>query len=476
MYFDQRGNARACCQNSGTLLGSVTNSSIREAWENASANRLRTALESDDYSEGCGFCGWQLAEGNEAILFARDYDRLVPENARPRWPRRMEFALSNTCNLQCVMCNGEWSSAIRGQREGLAPLPKVYGERFFEELVEFLPHLDHAQFAGGEPFLGAEALRVMEMLCDLEQPPKTTIITNGTQLTPRVRRILERLQPRLMVSIDGATPETYDAIRVGSHLPDVLDNLDEFVATLGPDQVMITTCLMSDNWHEFHDVLALAEVRGLDVGVNVVRMPAKHSPYRVSSDKLTAIVNAMKATEVVLTGPRLQAWEGHLAALAHRAKVTAAGEPSRQLPGVALEPGPTSRWAWLPFPEHNTEPGPEAPPSDDRPEARLGVDLAGRVSIERLDQGFLVDVADLDGQSVAELTDRMTSVFGDPKEWELLPRLIPEDNDRLAQHIPGGNLASHEIVQLARRDEAGRLTGCEVIIRAARARTERQWD
>ncbi|MBS1838731.1 MAG: SPASM domain-containing protein, partial [Actinobacteria bacterium] len=155
MYFDQFGRVRACCQNSDGLLGDVTRQSVREIWESAQAGRLREALAVRDLSVGCGFCAWQAEEVGYSE-FARGFDDLDPASIAPRWPLRMEFSMTNSCNLQCVMCNGDLSSSIRAHREHRAPLPEVYGERFFEELAEFLPHLVEARFLGGEPFLGRE--------------------------------------------------------------------------------------------------------------------------------------------------------------------------------------------------------------------------------------------------------------------------------------------------------------------------------
>ena len=81
------------------------------------------------------------------------------------WPKHIEFALSNTCNLQCVQCSGELSSAIRAQREHRPPLRSPYGDAFFDEIQEFLPaprggHLHRRRavpHAGGPSGLGPAA-------------------------------------------------------------------------------------------------------------------------------------------------------------------------------------------------------------------------------------------------------------------------------------------------------------------------------
>ena len=318
MYFDQLGKVRACCQNTGVYLGDVTTQTLQEIWNSADAERMRGALENNDLTEGCDFCAWQLAEGNDEIFFGHSFDHLEPESRRPKWPSQMEFSLTNTCNLQCAMCNGDWSSTIRAKREGREPLKSSYSDRFYEQLAEFLPHLRYARFLGGEPFLGAEPMRVMEMLAALETPPTVNITTNGTIYTKRVRDVIDRLRPEIVVSIDAASTDTYDSIRVGAHLPNVLANLDRFISAVGNSKVSIAHCLMTSNWHEFADLLVLAEERDLAVGVNVVRFPAEYSLYQLQAGRLRAIVDELDRTDVALTGARAAAWRSQRAALRHR--------------------------------------------------------------------------------------------------------------------------------------------------------------
>lgn len=190
LWFDPHGKVRACCQNSEFPLGDVRHQTIREIWDGQVAERLRGALRADDFSLGCQFCDWQVHERDPSTIFARNFDEHPVPTTQPRWPVKMEFSLTNACNLQCTMCSGEFSSAIRAHREHLPPLPTVYGDAFFGELAEFLPHLQKANFLGGEPFLGREPLRVLDLMADLELDTVVAITTNGTQWSPRVERDL----------------------------------------------------------------------------------------------------------------------------------------------------------------------------------------------------------------------------------------------------------------------------------------------
>lgn len=323
MYFDQFGNVRACCQNTEALLGSITRQSIREIWESASTRRIRSALRANDYSEGCGFCQWQVDQGDDQIVFARIFDEHPVDDEDPEWPVQMEFSMTNSCNLQCIMCNGDWSSSIRTHREHRAPLPDVYGDAFFEELAEFLPHLRKTNFLGGEPFLGKEPLRVLGMLAELEHPPDVAVTTNGTQWSPRIEEICERLPISFVVSLDGITEETYESIRVGADFDRVMANLDRFSSYSRRHGTMVSLahCLMQPNWREFSRLLRFAEDRGFAVGMNEVLFPVELSLFQLPPVELREVVEAMERDDggIAASLDRLRpVWDGQLAALRHR--------------------------------------------------------------------------------------------------------------------------------------------------------------
>lgn len=319
MYFDQFGQVKPCCQGVGGL-GHVTRQSLREIWDSARANRLREALAQRALPPGCGFCAWQ-AEKVGCSEFARGFDDQDPESLSPLWPVMMEFSMTNACNLQCVMCNGDLSSSIRAHREHRAPLPEVYGERFFEELEEFLPHLVEARFLGGEPLMGREPLRVLDMLAGLERPPRVTITTNGTQWSPRIASICERVPIHFVVSLDGITKETYESIRLGADFDVVMDNLRRFrdYARKHGTGVSLAHCLMRPNYHEFADLLVFAEEHGFDdVGVNTVLFPGHLSLFQMESAALEAVVDHLDRDGALRAGRLtrlLPVWDQQLDAL-----------------------------------------------------------------------------------------------------------------------------------------------------------------
>lgn len=293
LYFDQHGDVRACCHNLTAVLGNIALHSIREIWDGSRARDLRAALRERDLSHGCTVCEWQSRDGDHDGSFSRSYDGFPVQTAAPAWPTQMEFAISNNCNLQCVMCTGWNSSAIRAHREHLPPIDNPYGEEFFEHVAEFLPHLERVIMLGGEPFLSNRFMRLLEMIAELEHPPRVTVITNGTQWSDRVQRICERVPIDFQLSLDAATATTFEAIRIGADFDRVMTNLTNFTsyARRHGTTVGLAFCLMPDNAHEFIDVLELAEAHELDfVSVNDVKFPPKHSPYHLPAPDLAALI------------------------------------------------------------------------------------------------------------------------------------------------------------------------------------------
>ena len=116
-------------------LGRIGEQRLTELWGGPRARVLREALARDDLSVGCASCRWHLEHGR-TDPDAAVYDRYPLGSSDPAGPVAMTFALSNRCNLACVMCTPELSSTLR-HRAGLAPLRSPYDDEFFDDLVEF---------------------------------------------------------------------------------------------------------------------------------------------------------------------------------------------------------------------------------------------------------------------------------------------------------------------------------------------------
>lgn len=331
MYLDQHGSVRACCQNTEHPLGNVTEMRLRDIWDGEQGRILRDAMLAQDLDHGCAFCKWQVAEGNDELVFARTFDHLQAESTAPRWPKQLELSMSNACNLQCVMCNGDWSSSIRANREGRPPLPQVYDEQFFDDLRPFLEHIEVVKILGGEPFLGKESLRVMEMLVEMGSTAEVHVTTNGTQWSPRVERILEKLPMVIIVSLDGVEKQSYESIRIGADLDVVLGHIERFrtYAQKHGTAVNLAHCLMTSNWRQFPDFLRYAEERQLRTYVNTVTYPNSLSLFHMPPARLREIVDFYRSVDAELSSElklNRSLWKSQLQRLEHRLDGLSGGE------------------------------------------------------------------------------------------------------------------------------------------------------
>jgi radical SAM protein with 4Fe4S-binding SPASM domain len=325
LYFNTNGDVIACCKNTSYVLGNIANERLEDIWRGKRAKALRKALAADNFKLGCEFCEWQVGAGSFDQVYAKTFDRLTVRDPEPEWPVQLEFTLSNTCNLACIMCYGELSSTIRSQRENLPPLPKVYDDRFFEDLRRFLPHLEVAKFFGGEPFLAQENFRVFDMMIADGITIPCHVTTNGTQWNKKVERVLEHLPVSLSISVDGATKATAESIRVNMDFDVVTQNVRRFLdyARGRKTYLSLTYCLMRQNWHEFGDYLRYGEDLAVDVFINTVVDPKDCSLYTLPPDELLRIVEHMREQDARHGYSRLTRngarWKEAIATLDHNA-------------------------------------------------------------------------------------------------------------------------------------------------------------
>lgn len=311
MVFDPIGRVRACCVNFDYPLGDISKERLDDIWNGERLDRLRNAMLNYDLQFGCQYCERKLTSGafqkeyvDTATLMTSKFERFDVEFQAPYWPKHLEFHLSNRCNLECVMCTGEFSSTIRRKREQLPPIPAVYTDQFFEDLQKYLPHVQMTQYLGGEPFLIPEMYRIWDMLIDQKLRPHCHITTNGTVWGPKVERIVETLPVAVAVSMDGATKETFEKIRINAKFERVCENLRRFrdCRAKYTYETVINFTMSRMNWHELPDMLLFAEDEGVKLHVLDLLFPERLSLYTLSHDLLSGVIGQFEAAAKTLSG------------------------------------------------------------------------------------------------------------------------------------------------------------------------------
>lgn len=218
-----------------------------------------------------------------------DSSKVIPDS----FPRSLEFELSNICNLECAMCSGDFSSSIRKNREQLAPLPMYYDASFVQQLAAFLPQLWEAKFYGGEPFLIPIYYDIWESMIQINPNITIHITTNGTILNERVKRVLEKLNVVLILSIDSFEKETYEAIRINAGYERVMEHLKYFekIAKTKQSILNIAVCPMQLNWKEIPRMVQICNEKGINIFFNTVWYPVDLSLRSFSSDVLNEVID-----------------------------------------------------------------------------------------------------------------------------------------------------------------------------------------
>jgi MoaA/NifB/PqqE/SkfB family radical SAM enzyme len=228
------------------------------------------------------------------VFALRQFDAHPADLSNPPYPKRIIFRLANTCNLACIMCDGDTSSRIRAEFEKRPPLKPFYGERFFDELREMLPHLEHVEFYGGEPFLVKEHLRVLELIAETGARCSIYVNTNATVLTDRIKRYLETLNfTTIAISMDSVNPDLHFRIRTGLKGEIFARNLDWYLdfAARRRIRLLLNVTEHRKNWFEIPEIFRFAEQHKLYIHVNTCIHPANVTLYTLPFVQLAYVLD-----------------------------------------------------------------------------------------------------------------------------------------------------------------------------------------
>jgi MoaA/NifB/PqqE/SkfB family radical SAM enzyme len=307
LNFEQNGNVTACCYNRTHVLGSYPNNSIMDIWLGKKADELREYIKNNDLGGGCSLCAYQLTSGNyhnsrakaydyvaenKLVQYAKKAQGLITRGKFMQMPTCMEFEISNTCNLECVMCNGYFSSSIRKNREHKSAMHNPYDDNFVEQLKPFIPHLLDARFLGGEPFLIDQYYKIWDTFVEVNPNVRVHITTNATVLNQRVKTLLDKLNCHIVISMDSIVKETYESIRLNAKYDKVWENFNyfyEYTRRKGT-RMNFAVCPITLNWHEMPDLVRFCNDKDIILFFNTVVMPQAYSLEYWPASELAKVV------------------------------------------------------------------------------------------------------------------------------------------------------------------------------------------
>ncbi len=162
------------------------------------------------------------------------------------FPYFVDWVLTDRCNLKCRHCRGMFKGGLSTER----------ARRLIDEMAEL--HPAWVIMEGGEPLLHPDLFELLEPMHDKKL--QAHLITNGLLLTPEILARLKRLGVRVMVSIDGAVKETYEAIRQGANFETVVEKARSAAREGLLEAINFT--ILKKNYKEIPGVFKMAESIG----------------------------------------------------------------------------------------------------------------------------------------------------------------------------------------------------------------------
>ncbi len=160
------------------------------------------------------------------------------------------------CNFACDHCQvTHWARKTT----------RLTTERF-SSILRQLPMLRQVKLQGmGEPLLNRH---LIEMLEEGEDGGAVSIVTNGSVYTENIAQRLSSLRgTTIIISMDGATAETFEAIRVNGNFQKVVANVADMVRRRGRSLwpgIELRSVVTLRNAHELPDLVRLAKRIGVD--------------------------------------------------------------------------------------------------------------------------------------------------------------------------------------------------------------------
>ena len=187
-------------------------------------------------------------------------DKVIEKKSQKKRPWRLfQVESAIACNLKCVMC--PWRGmAKEAENRG------IMTQAVWQAILPYLDRVQSVDFTGGgEPLLQP---KLAEWIADAKNAGcETGFLSNGLLLVEeKLEKILDAGINWICISMDGATAEMYNKIRVGSNFDRVCENVAN-IARLRAGKIpktMINFVLMDMNTHQMEAIVQLAARLGVD--------------------------------------------------------------------------------------------------------------------------------------------------------------------------------------------------------------------
>jgi radical SAM protein with 4Fe4S-binding SPASM domain len=238
-------------------------------------------------------------------------------------PFNISIEPTTSCNLGCPEC----PSGLKSFTRDTGTLSVDFYNKFLHEVQKDLIYLYF--YFQGEPYLHPDFLSLVKAAS--EKNIYTVTSTNAHFLSPR--KATETIQSgldRILISIDGASQETYESYRKGGKLAKVIEGTKNLVKAKSQlnsstPHIIIQFLVVKPNEHEIPEILQL----GKDLGVDEVKLKTaqvydfkngselipsieQYSRYRKNEDGSYRIKNKLENKCWKLWHSCVVTWDGNI--------------------------------------------------------------------------------------------------------------------------------------------------------------------
>ena len=273
VVIDTAGNLKPCCSLTKKLTRfknkKVANASngINKYYNSKYSQYLRKKFLNNEAPEECQTCWNDEARGFESeriranylhkVLFKKNYKKYLKliKKYDLKTPIEIDLAMTNLCNLKCIMCEGTSSSQllIENFKLGYHDENKGMVQKDFDWTVlakqkiidQILKNnsLEYLNLTGGETLIVPEIFRLLDKLKNKNL--KIVIFTNGTQYNERIVSKLKQLKNLHIIFSIESTNKQNEYLRFPSAWNNIQRNIINFQKDL-PKTIFNINCIVQN--------------------------------------------------------------------------------------------------------------------------------------------------------------------------------------------------------------------------------------
>lgn len=226
-------------------------------WHSDKAEEIRNSMLDGTWKNCTEFCPHfdeLLKTGKSTNPHIKSIEKF--DRSKYNKPKRVKFCFDNACNLKCPSC-----------RSMLIPntdIRTIKSKKFFKNIEKgFADELEEIFTSGtGDPFYSKPTREYLQSITKHQYPKLSSVIlhTNAILWTPKVWNMMSNIHEYVTqceISIDAASKESYEKIRVNGKWETLINNLHFINSIENLKLVNLSFVAQRDNFTEMEDFVLL---------------------------------------------------------------------------------------------------------------------------------------------------------------------------------------------------------------------------